>query len=242
MPVEINKKDAKRYHITVSSKIESILKTGLDPEAKKIFGFGHPTPTFGGIYYTSEITDFPNIIKNLSSLGLLALNSLVIISFPTIHDAYVDEDDFFCLVDGKIRYSGPYEVNTRIQSNITSLWDNYIKHPYLENYLLLKNEMQAFFDKAPRNPAKGHIKTYIPPEYICLEAILQPWLDMREEKLVWKAEKGDANLTFFEKLLNMLELPVQLIDSHYPYDCALPTVGFDDQDCKDSQEFELSPY
>lgn len=226
----------KCYHLTLSTRLDSILANGLLPNAQKLFGERHSTPSLGGVYYTKKQTDILHIVNNLAKQGWLAKSDLVILSFKDKPEyiARIDEDDFFRVEsDGKggrgksVRYIGPDFASDLVQK-IIGKYNQFHTHMSKENFQALQKMMTEFFELADKQlprPQRGNFLNSIPVNEIQVEAVLKPYLGKNKENgrecVIWKLlEKGEDGL-LFRNFLNLCHIEPDVIDHYYPWDCIL---------------------
>lgn len=215
--------DERKFHLTVSGRLDSIMEKGLLPDAKRFFDRRiTATPSFGGVYYTKNIFDIPAILRNMARFGFLARNDLVFLSFRTKGRARIDEDDYFRVgMDGRgTELSWIGEGAPPL--SLMAAYRRWLGHREEAAFNVLSKEMSAFFDmmavRIP-DPDKGNMLDAVPPGDITVEAVLTPFLDACE-KVVWKASAG-ANRRFFEEVLDALDVHPGQLDNHWPWECAL---------------------
>lgn len=242
----------KCYHLTLSSRLDSILANGLLPNAQKLFGERHSTPSFGGVYYTKKQTDILNIVKNLAKQGWLAKSDLVILSFQDKPEyvARIDEDDFFRVGNDRkggrcksVRYIGSYLTPDLVQK-IIGKYNQFHSHMSKENFQALQKIMTEFFELAEKQlprPQKGNFLNSIPANEIQVEAVLKPYLGNNKENgrecVVWKLLQEGEDGLLFRNFLNLCNIKPGVIDHYYPWDCILEYA--DEYSLEKEMELEL---
>lgn len=237
----------KCHHATLSSRLDSILKKGLLPDAPKLFTTRSSTPSFGGIYYTKDVGMLPSIMGNLAKFGMLTHNDLVILSFDIGDGAQkrIDEDDYFCVENNKVHYVGPEGIDDELVEKILLKYAKFFADHGESNFLALQKEMRRFFDKAIRydpDPVKGNLLIGIPPKNICVEAVLRPCLGRSdgEDVVVWKALGGNSQ-NFFKDMFDSKRISPDIVDHLFPYDCCLEIdESYDEQFLNQNLNFGMS--
>ena len=242
----------KCFHLTLSCRLDSILANGLLPEAKKLFGKKHATPSLGGVYYTKDPKHILPVARNFAVQGWLAKSDLAILSFwdKPEYVARIDEDDFFRVVrtefgERAVQYIGP-EIDSEQAQRVIEAYRNFHRGMRAETFQILQNEMAVFFQMAAQifpKPLKGNFLNPIPAKEIQVEAVLRPCVgrDNGKDVVVWKLLGTEKDGAWYKKFLDLCRLEPCEIDHYYPYECALERYEFEQEEKTDQEEERLCP-
>ena len=196
--------DTRKRHLTTGVALPGILRDGLlpDPPERLFTPDISATPSFGGVYYTKNMLDIPVIARNMARTGIFMATEAVLLSFDGEYAARVDEDDFFRVEDGQVKYIHP---TWPCPVEVLDAWRDFLAGR--GSFGLLREKMLAFMEEvspAFSDPVRGNITEIVPPSCIRVEAVLKA--ECRNGVLCWRSVGGEYGETWKE-VFDVLRIP-----------------------------------